>query len=37
MGLQSYGKPNKRVEEILFDEDLFYKDKYSKNINFHLI
>ena len=37
MGLQSYGKPNKRVEEILSDEDLFsYKDKYSKNINFSL-
>ncbi len=37
MGLQSYGKPNKDLEKILSDDDLFfYKDKYSRNINFAL-
>jgi predicted NodU family carbamoyl transferase len=35
MGLQAYGKPNKKIEEILLKDDLFvYKDKYNKDINF---
>mgnify|MGYP001193300275 FL=1 len=35
MGLQAYGKPNKKIQDILLKDDLFfYRDKYSKNINF---
>jgi carbamoyltransferase len=34
MGLQAYGKPNKKIEEILLKDDLFfYRDKYNKDIN----
>ena len=35
MGLQAYGKPNKKIENILSKDDLFvYKDKNDEHINF---
>jgi len=37
MGLQSYGKPNKRIQEILSQDDLFNnKNERSDEVNFSL-